>query len=193
VGEFALGVSLGFPVRKALIAPMQPAAISPVERLASRRLETRGCRGRRFLDRGRRGHWGRFVKVRRLGREILGLDESFAKPPRRRLGTIPSAPYRLVGTFPFPSTFPFAWNLTPSLSGPFWGTWRRRLARCVSGFDRGRAAAIIAATASPTAGLALLLATPVSRPWLQLKLLAGMALKILRLHIRHMEEPVASD
>jgi len=133
--------------------------------------------------------------VCRLGREILRLDESFAEPPLRWLGTIPSAPYRLVGTFPFPSTFPIAWrNLTPSLSGRSRGTWRRRrLAGWAAGFDRGRAAAIIAATASSAARVALALATPVSRLWIQLKLLAGMALKILRFHIRHMEEPVASD
>jgi len=56
LGELALGTGLvGFPVRKALIPPLRPAAISPVERLGSRRLDTRSCRRRLFLDRRTRG------------------------------------------------------------------------------------------------------------------------------------------
>jgi len=130
--------------------------------------------------------------VWRLGREILGFDESFAKPPRRRLGTIPSALYRLVGTFPFASTFPLAvaWKLAPAVSGPVRATWRR-FAGWVAGFDGGRAAAIITAAATAAPGVAV--AATVARPGIQLEWLAGMAIKILRLHIRHMEEPVASD
>jgi len=58
LGELALGMGLGFPVRRALIPQMRPAAISPVERLARRRLDTLGCRGRLFVDRGARGYRG---------------------------------------------------------------------------------------------------------------------------------------
>ncbi len=125
----------------------------------------------------------------------MGLDESFAKPARRRwLGPIAPAPDRQVGTFPFPSTFAIAGNLTPALSGPVRGPWRgQRLAGRFAGFDRGGAAAIVTAAASPAARVAFAFATPVSRPGIQLHVLAGMAIKILGLHIRHVEEPVASD
>jgi len=142
-----------------------------------------------------RSDWGRFVEVFWLLLKILGIDQSLAKPPWRWLGTIAPAPDRLVGTFPFPPAFPipFAWSFAPPVSGPFRRMWRWRLARCVARFDRGGATAVIAATAAPAAGVAFALVAPVSRPWLELEWLAGMALEVLRLDIRNVEKAVASD
>ncbi len=55
LGELALSMDPGFRVRKALILPMRSAAISPLERVASGRLDACGCRRRLFLDRSTRG------------------------------------------------------------------------------------------------------------------------------------------
>ena len=133
----------------------------------------------------------------RRGREILGLDESFTESPRRRwLGPISPAPDRQVGTFPFTSPFPIAiaWDLTPSLAGPVRGPWRgRRLAGRVAGFARGGTATIITAASAAAPRVALAFAAPISRRRIELQMLAGMAIKILGLHIRNVEEPVASD
>jgi hypothetical protein len=129
-----------------------------------------------------------------LGRKILGIDESLAESPWRWLRTVPSAPYRLVGTFALPTAIAIAipWVISTAFSGPFGrARWWRRLTRCVPGIDRGRAPAIVTATSSAAAMLAI--ASAVSRRRLRIKLLAEMAIKILGLHIRDVEKPVASD
>jgi hypothetical protein len=143
--------------------------------------------------------WNRWRRCRQR-RQVPGVDQTFAEPSGRGIGTIATASDRQIGAFAITSSIFIAVTVTvplrfaPSISGSILepGRSSRRWAEEVVRFDGRRGPALIAAPASFAIPFSPRVSLAVARACCRLVRGSGTAIEILRFHVRDVQEAIST-